>query len=114
MFEYLLAGFTGSFFSYFVVFQLGGCFNECISQHSETNRRKYDTIIENKINKLDITFHHDMGCLMREVDKINNKIDKLSKSVDIEQKWVRELSLIRNPIKSGNDDDNVLLLEVQG
>ena len=68
---------------------------------------------ENKINKLDITFNHDMGCLIREVDKINNKVDKLNKSVDIEQRWVRELALIRNPIKSSNDD-NVLLLEVQG
>ena len=62
MFEYILAGFTGSFFSYWVVFGLGASFEECITKMRDTPelhkiRQKMDKIecklnnIENKIQQ---------------------------------------------------------------
>lgn len=68
MFEYILAGFTGTFFSYWVVFNAGGCTFQLFVNHEKENEKKiidkYFSDMKSMQYRLD-----DMSCIL---NKLNN------------------------------------------
>ena len=76
MFQYILAEFTGTFFSYWLVFSCGAIFEHyayCANQNLENKRMNQ---IMAKIEKMDIS------CMLnKELVKLNNKLDLLLNSM---------------------------------
>jgi hypothetical protein len=52
MFEWLLAGFTGSLFSYLVVFETGACVQSCMAGTAFERTKKYLERLEDKIDRM--------------------------------------------------------------
>jgi len=88
MFEYILAGFTGTFFSYYVAWTIGACCQSCAysSKH---------TMVE-AIEKLDRNINRMLVLL----DKTDTKINKLFEEVSLIK--VRELNTMNRNSYNNN------------
>ena len=77
MFEYILAGFTGTFFSYYAVWCIGACCQSCAYS---SKHKMYEAVekMESKINRILVL-----------IDKTDTKINKLFEEVSLIK--VREL-----------------------
>lgn len=71
MFEYILAGFTGTFFSYYVTWCIGTCCQSCAYSSKHTT---YEAIekMDRKINRIFVL-----------LDKTDEKINKLFEEVSL-------------------------------